>query len=86
MNPTGHDDAPDLFSLLEIWRDLDFSEATSKDFGNRVPTLMKSSYRLPAAATKTTAEQQRSYPDQAVVPGIASNSELGTHPCSRLQA
>lgn len=86
MNPKPHDDALDLFSLLEIWRGLDFPETTSRDFDNRVPTLTKSSYRLPAAATETVAEQQRSHPDPAVVPGPTSNLELGTHPLSGLRA
>ena len=85
MNPTAHGDDPDLFSLLGIWRDLDFSEITSQDVENRVPTLTKSSYRLPAAATNTAEEQQRSYLDPVIHPGRQSKSGLDSHPCSGQQ-
>ena len=85
MNPTAHDDAPDLFSMLKIWRDLDLPETTSQDIENRVPTLPKSSYRLPAAATNTADEQQRRYPDPVTDPGRQSKSELDSHPYSEQQ-
>jgi len=64
----------DLFAQVAAWRALDFSEAgesmktASQESDNRVPTLVKSSYRLPAAATQTVDEQQGSHSGSDIVP------------------
>lgn len=86
MSATAPDNAPELFSLLEIWRALDFPETTLHDFENRVPTLSKSSYRLPAAAPTTVDEQQRSHPVLGNEPGSTSDAGPGNAPLLGLQA
>lgn len=65
----------DLFAQVATWRALDFPDAgDSVELASRksdcgVPTLMKSSYRLPTAATKTVDEQQGSHSRADIVPG-----------------
>lgn len=69
------DSRDDLFARVAAWRALDFSDVgglvgmTSQESDNRVPTLVKSSYRLPTAATETADEQQRSDSGPDIVPG-----------------
>lgn len=91
-NTPVRDDTQVLFAQLAMWRAVDFPdvkcsvETTSQESDNRVPTLTKSSYRLPAAAPTTADEQQRSYSGPATEPGRTANSGLDAHPHSGLQA
>jgi hypothetical protein len=87
--------APDDPDADPIWRALnlpsadrpfDLMETTSQESDYRVPTLTKSSYRLPAAATETVDEQRRSSSDPVIALGPTSDSELDRHSSSGLQA
>ena len=78
-----------------MWRDLKdrvadrsrkVTETASQEPENRVPTLTKSSYRLPAAAAETVDEQERSCSYLVIGLSPAGNQELDPHLSSGLQA
>jgi len=64
----------------------DLMETISQESDYRVPTLMKSSYRLLAAATEPVDEQLRSSSDPAIAMGPTSDSGLERYPSLGLQA